>query len=202
MEIIPTALDGVVEIRPPRHGDDRGWFSEIYKRHALRDAGIDIEFVQDNESFSAPTGTLRGLHYQLAPHAQDKLIRVIHGSILDVAVDIRRDSATFGRHLAVTLTADLGNQLLVPAGFAHGFSTLEPDTRVAYKVSDIWAPDCERAIRWDDPALAIDWQLPPGGPTLSGKDADRPPPRRPARPVLTARADAEFGVERRSPTPT
>lgn len=174
MEIIPTALDGLIEIRPPRHGDDRGWFSEVYKRHALHDAGIDIEFVQDNESFSAPTGTLRGLHYQLPPHAQDKLVRVIHGSILDVAVDIRRDSPTFGQHLAVTLTADLGNQLFVPAGFAHGFSTLEPDTRVAYKVSDIWAPDCERAIRWDDPALAIDWQLPPGGPTLSGKDEIAP----------------------------
>ena len=174
MEIIPTALDGVVEIRPPRHGDDRGWFSEVYKRHTLRDAGIDIEFVQDNESFSAPAGTLRGLHYQLPPHAQDKLVRVIHGSILDVAVDIRRGSATFGRHAAVTLTAELGNQLLVPAGFAHGFSTLEPDTRVAYKVSAVYAPDCERAIRWDDPALAIDWQLAPGGPTLSGKDAVAP----------------------------
>jgi dTDP-4-dehydrorhamnose 3,5-epimerase len=174
MDIVPTALDGVVEVRPTRHGDDRGWFSEVYKRHTLHDAGIDIEFVQDNESFSAPTGTLRGLHYQLPPHAQDKLVRVIHGSILDVAVDIRSGSATFGRHVAVTLTAEEGNQLLVPAGFAHGFSTLEPDTRVAYKVSDRYAPDCERAIRWDDPALAIDWQLPPGGPTLSGKDAVAP----------------------------
>ena len=174
MEIIPTPLDGIVEIRPARHGDDRGWFSEVYKRHTLRDAGIDIEFVQDNESFSAPAGTLRGLHYQLPPHAQDKLVRVIHGSILDIAVDIRRGSATFGQHVAVTLTAELGNQLLVPAGFAHGFSTLEPDTRVAYKVSAVYAPDCERAIRWDDPALGIDWQLPPGGPTLSGKDAVAP----------------------------
>ena len=100
MELIPTSLDGVVEIRPPRHGDDRGWFSEVYKRHTLRDAGIDIEFVQDNESFSAPTGTLRGLHYQLPPHAQDKLVRVIHGSILDIAVDIRRGSPTFGQHVA------------------------------------------------------------------------------------------------------
>ncbi len=104
MEIIPTALDGVVEIRPPRHGDDRGWFSETYKRHALRDAGIDIEFVQDNESFSAPAGTLRGLHYQIAPHPQDKLIRVIDGSILDIVVDIRRGSPTFGRYVSVTLT--------------------------------------------------------------------------------------------------
>jgi dTDP-4-dehydrorhamnose 3,5-epimerase len=174
MDIIPTALDGIVEIRPTRHGDDRGWFSETYKRHVLRDAGIDIEFVQDNESFSAPAGTLRGLHYQLPPHAQDKLVRVIHGSVVDVAVDIRRGSPTFGRHVTVTLTAELGNQLLVPAGFAHGFSTLEADTRVAYKVSAVYAPDCERAIRWDDPSLGIDWQLPPGGPTLSGKDAIAP----------------------------
>jgi dTDP-4-dehydrorhamnose 3,5-epimerase len=174
MEIIPTALDGVVEIRPRRHGDDRGWFSETYKRQALHDAGIDIDFVQDNESFSATVGTLRGLHYQLAPHPQDKLIRVIHGSILDVAVDIRRDSPTFGRHVAVTLTADDGNQLLVPAGFAHGFCTLEPDVRVAYKVSGEYAPDCERAIRWDDPDLAIDWPLPADGPALSAKDAAAP----------------------------
>jgi len=172
--ITPTALDGVVEICPPRHGDDRGWFSETYKRHALLEAGFDIDFVQDNESFSAPVGTLRGLHYQIAPHAQDKLIRVIHGSVLDIAVDIRRDSPTFGHHVAVTLTADAGNQLLVPAGFAHGFCTLEADVRVAYKVSGRYAPDCERAIRWDDPVLGIDWQLPPHGPTLSGKDADAP----------------------------
>ena len=130
--------------------------------------------MQDNESFSAPAGTLRGLHYQIAPHAQDKLLRVIDGSILDVAVDIRRDSPTFGQHVTVTLSADEGNQLLVPAGFAHGFCTLEADVRVAYKVSDVWAPDCERAIRWDDPALAIDWQLPPDGPTMSGKDAVAP----------------------------
>jgi dTDP-4-dehydrorhamnose 3,5-epimerase len=174
MEIITTALDGVVEIRPRRHGDDRGWFSETYKQHTLRDAGIDIDFVQDNESFSAPVGTLRGLHYQLAPHPQDKLVRVIHGSVLDVAVDIRRDSPTFGQHIAVTLTADAGNQLLVPVGFAHGFCTLEPDTRVAYKVSDRYAPECERAIRWDDADLAIAWQLPPNGPTLSDKDAVAP----------------------------
>lgn len=174
MELINTTLDGVVEIRPLRHGDDRGWFSEIYKQHTLRDVGIDIDFVQDNESFSAPAGTLRGLHYQLDPHPQAKLIRVIHGSILDVAVDIRRDSATFGRHVAVTLTAHEGNQLLVPAGFAHGFCTLEPDVRVAYKVSGHYAPECERSIRWDDPDLAINWTLPSSGPTLSGKDQVAP----------------------------
>ena len=174
MEFIETALDGVVEIRAKRFGDDRGWFSETYKQHTLRDAGIDIDFVQDNESFSAPTGTLRGLHYQTAPHAQDKLIRVIHGSILDVAVDIRRASHTFGKHVAVTLTAQDANQLLVPAGFAHGFCTLEPTTPVAYKVSGQYAPDCERAIRWDDADLAVAWQLPATGPTLSEKDEIAP----------------------------
>jgi len=174
MEIITTALDGVVEIRATRHGDERGWFSETYKRDVLQGAGIDIDFVQDNESFSAPTGTLRGLHYQTAPNAQSKLVRVIHGSILDVAVDIRRASPTFGQHVAVTLTAEGANQLLVPAGFAHGFCTLEPDVRVAYKVSGKYAPDCERAIRWNDPDLAIDWQLPSGSPTLSGKDEIAP----------------------------
>jgi dTDP-4-dehydrorhamnose 3,5-epimerase len=174
MEIRKTALDGVVEIRATRHGDDRGWFSETYKQQALAEAGIDIDFVQDNESFSAPVGTLRGLHYQVAPHPQGKLIRVIQGSILDVAVDIRRDSPTFGQHVAVTLSAEAANQLLVPAGFAHGFCTLEPDVRVAYKVSGQYAPECERAIRWDDPDLAIEWQLPATGPILSGKDAVAP----------------------------
>ena len=174
MEIIPTALDGLVEIHTKRLGDDRGWFSETWKQAAFAEAGIDIDFVQDNESFSAPVGTLRGLHYQIAPHPQDKLVRVIQGSILDIAVDIRRSSATFGQHVAVTLTAADANQLLVPAGFAHGFCTLEPDVRVAYKVSGQYAPDCERAIRWDDPQLAIKWPIPADGPTLSGKDIAAP----------------------------
>lgn len=174
MDIITTALDGVVQIRPKRFGDERGWFSETWKQSAFADAGITIDFVQDNESFSAPAGTLRGLHYQVAPHPQDKLVRVIQGSILDVAVDIRRDSPTFGQHVAVSLTADDGNQLLIPAGFAHGFCTLEADVRVAYKVSGQYAPDCERAIRFDDPQLAIDWPLPADGPTLSDKDRAAP----------------------------
>lgn len=174
MDIITTALDGVVEIRPKHFGDERGWFSETWKQSAFADAGINIDFVQDNESFSAPVGTLRGLHYQVAPHPQDKLVRVIQGSILDVAVDIRRGSPTFGEHVAVTLTAVDGNQLLVPAGFAHGFCTLEADVRVAYKVSGQYAPNCERAIRFDDPQLAIDWPLPADGPTLSDRDRVAP----------------------------
>lgn len=175
MDIVPTSLDGVVEVRPRRFGDQRGWFSEVYKRDALAEAGITDEFVQDNESFSAPAGTLRGLHYQLPPHPQAKLVRVLRGSVVDVAVDIRRRSATFGQHVAVTLTADEGNQLFVPAGFAHGFCTLEPDVHVAYKVTDRYAPDTERAIRWDDPDIGIDWPtLSDGGPVLSDKDAVAP----------------------------
>lgn len=174
MEIITTALDGVVEVRPQLRGDSRGWFRETWKRSALAEAGIDIDFVQDNESFSAKVGTLRGLHYQVAPHPQGKAVRVVQGSILDVAVDIRRASPTFGQHVAVTLTAKDGNQLVVPAGFAHGFCTLEPDVRVAYKVSGQYAPECERAIRWDDPQLDINWPIPTGGPMLSDKDIAAP----------------------------
>ena len=175
MEIIPTAIPDVLEIRPKRFGDERGWFSEVYKRHELSDAGIDIDFMQDNESVSATPGTLRGLHYQLGPFAQDKLVRVLRGSILDVAVDIRRDSPTFGRHVVCTLTSDEGNQILVPAGFAHGFLTLEPDVHVAYKVSAKYAPETERAILWNDPELGIDWPEVAGAePVLSDKDAMAP----------------------------
>lgn len=175
MEFVPTALDGVIEVRPRRFGDQRGWFSETYKRDAFADAGITDDFVQDNESFSAPVGTLRGLHYQLPPHAQAKLVRVLRGSILDVAVDIRRSSPTFGRHVAVVLSADEGNQLYVPAGFAHGFCTLDDDVHVVYKVTARYAPETERAIRWDDPALGIDWPgLDGREPVLSDKDAVAP----------------------------
>lgn len=174
MEIVPTLLDGVVEIRPRLIGDSRGWFRETWKQSAMTEAGIDIDFVQDNESFSATAGTIRGIHYQIAPRAQAKLVRVISGSMVDVAVDIRKASPTFGQHVAVTLSADAGNQLLVPAGFGHGFCTLVADVRVAYKVSGRYAPDCERAIHWDDPDLAIDWPFPSSGPTLSDKDAVAP----------------------------
>jgi len=178
MGIRETALDGVVEVTPRRFGDERGWFSEVYKPAPFAEAGIDITFIQDNESFSAVPGTIRGLHYQLDPRAQAKLVRVLRGRVLDVAVDIRRDSATFGEHVAVELTADLGNQLLVPAGFAHAFCTLEPDVHLAYKVSDLYAPESERAIRWDDPEIGIAWPdwstLGVDGPTLSDKDAVAP----------------------------
>ncbi len=173
MNVVPTAIPDVVEITPKRFGDDRGWFSEIYKHDVLSDAGIDLVFVQDNESFSAAVGTLRGLHYQLAPFPQAKLVRVIRGSVLDVAVDFRRSSPTFGQHVSVTLTADEGNQLLVPVGFGHGFFTLEPDTQVAYKVTSPYSPESERAVRWDDPQLAISWPD-VAAPVLSGKDEIAP----------------------------
>lgn len=178
MDVRATELDGVIEITPRRFGDERGWFSEVFKAEALREAGIDVEFVQDNESFSVTPGTIRGLHYQIDPHPQAKLVRVVRGRVLDVAVDVRRGSPTFGRHVAVELTASLGNQLLVPVGFAHAFCTLEPDVHVAYKVSGRYARECERTIRWDDPELAIEWpewsDLGVDGPTLSAKDAAGP----------------------------
>lgn len=173
MELIPTALPEVVEVVPPRHGDRRGWFSEVYRPDLLTAAGLDISFVQDNESFSAPRGTLRGIHYQIEPFPQAKLVRVLAGSILDVVVDLRRDSTTFGRHVTITLSAERGNQIFVPVGFGHGLLTLEPNTHVAYKVSSRYAPEYERAIRWNDPDLAVGWPV-DVEPTLSDKDAVAP----------------------------
>lgn len=169
-----TALPEIIEIRPLLHRDSRGFFYESYNRDALRAEGIDIEWVQDNHSLSRQPHVLRGLHFQSPPHAQDKLIRVVHGSILDVAVDIRVGSPRYARHVAIVLSAEEGNQLLVPRGFAHGFLTLEPDTEVLYKVSDFYAPEFDRSIRYDDPQIGIDWGLAEKAPILSGKDADAP----------------------------
>ena len=170
MQITDTALAGVKLIVPVRHGDARGYFSEVYREDALLAAGIGIRFVQDNQSMSAPVGVLRGLHFQTPPMAQAKLVRVIAGAILDVAVDIRRGSPTYGRHVAVVLSASEGNQLLVPEGFAHGFCTLEPNSTVTYKVSRYYSPECDKGLLWNDPALGIAW---PQGitPTLAAKDA-------------------------------
>lgn len=174
VEVRPTSIPEVLELVPVRHGDHRGWFSETANQRTLAEAGITLEWVQDNESFSAQKGSLRGIHFQLAPHAQHKLVRVISGSILDVAVDLRRSSATFGKHAAVTLTAEEGNQLLIPAGFGHAFCTLEPNCRVAYKVAGgYYAPESDRSIRWDDPALAIDWPA-TDGVSISAKDKAAP----------------------------
>lgn len=175
MEIRTTALDGVLEIVPVRRYDPRGFFSETYNRQRYAQAGISIDFVQDNHSHSAHRNVLRGLHYQLPPHAQDKLISVVRGAIFDVAVDIRRGSPTFGRWVSVELSAAKWNQLLVPKGFAHGYLTLEDETEVVYKVSDIYSPAHERAIRYDDPDIGIGWPSGTDEFLVSEKDAKAPP---------------------------
>lgn len=169
-----TAIPDVKIVTPRKYGDARGFFSEVYKQSDWRAAGLDLAFVQDNHSYSAPAGTLRGLHFQIAPAAQDKLVRVVRGAILDVAVDIRRSSPTFGRHVAVELSARNWRQLLVPTGFAHGFVTLDPDTEVLYKVTGLYSPAHDRGLAWDDPDLGIDWRVPAGGPLLSERDRQWP----------------------------
>ena len=174
LEVRPLGLDGVVEICPPKFGDARGFFSETYNSARLREAGIDLEFVQDNHSFTAATGTLRGLHYQLPPKPQDKLVRVTRGSIFDVAIDIRKGSPTFARWVGLEVSAAKWNQILVPAGFAHGFVTLEPDTEVLYKVSGLYSQEHDRSIRFDDPQIAIEWPVEVIREQLSAKDAAAP----------------------------
>ncbi len=174
MQFEDTEIPDVKIVTPKRHGDARGFFSEVYKQSDWRNAGLDLAFVQDNHSYSAPAGTLRGLHFQIDPAAQDKLVRVVRGCILDVAVDIRRSSPTFGRHVAVELSAQNWRQLLVPIGFAHGFVTLDPDTEVLYKVTSLYSPAHDRGLAWDDPDLGIDWRIPAGGPLLSERDRQWP----------------------------
>jgi dTDP-4-dehydrorhamnose 3,5-epimerase len=175
MQLIESAIPAVKLILAKKHGDHRGFFSEVYNRKSLRDTcGIDLEFVQDNHSLSAEKGVVRGLHYQVAPTAQDKLVRVVRGAILDVAVDIRRGSPTFGKHVAEIVSAEKWNQILVPIGFAHGFVTLEPNTEVLYKVTAPYSPRDERGIRWNDPALGIDWRIDPASAILSKRDTEHP----------------------------
>lgn len=174
MIVEDTALAGVRIITPTKHGDHRGFFSETYNRKALAAAGVDLEFVQDNHSLSAQTGTLRGLHFQTPPFAQDKLVRVARGAILDVAVDLRAASATYGRHIAVSLSAENWRQLLIPIGFAHGFCTLEPDTEVVYKVTGAYSAEHDRGLAWDDPALGIVWPVAAERVVLSDKDRKHP----------------------------
>jgi dTDP-4-dehydrorhamnose 3,5-epimerase len=154
-----TGLGGVLHIVPARFADARGFFSETYNRAAFREIGVACEFVQDNHSLSKDRGTVRGLHFQIAPFAQAKLVRVLRGAICDVAVDIRRSSPTYGQSFAVALSAENGHQLFVPAGFAHGFCTLEPDTEVFYKVDAPYSREHERGVKWNDPALGIDWPV-------------------------------------------
>lgn len=170
LEVRRLGLGGVVEVIPARFGDSRGFFTESWSRRALADAGYDLDFVQDNHSYSAAKGVLRGLHYQVPPFAQDKLLRVTRGSAFDVAVDIRRGFPDFGRWVGVVLSADAGNQILVPRGYAHGFLTLEEHTEVQYKVTAPYDPGCDRAIRFDDPAIGITWPLAGGTPIMSDKD--------------------------------
>lgn len=174
VNVIETRLSGVLRIVPRRFADSRGVFSETWNARELRAAGASVDFVQDNQSFSAEAGTVRGLHFQTPPAAQAKLVRVAQGAVLDVAVDIRRGSPTYGRWVAEELSAENGAQLLIPAGFLHGFVTLQPETTVLYKVDAHYAPTCEGAVRFDDPDLAIDWGIDPARAILSEKDAAAP----------------------------
>jgi dTDP-4-dehydrorhamnose 3,5-epimerase len=174
VEIRPLALEGVLEIVPDRHEDERGYFSETYNAQALARHGVDIVFVQDNHSLSRQSGVLRGLHFQLPPFAQAKLLRVTRGRIYDVAVDIRKKSATFGQWVGLELSAEKWNQVLVPIGYAHGFVTLEPDTEVLYKVSASYSRDHDRGIRFDDPDIDIAWPIDQDALILSDKDRAAP----------------------------
>jgi dTDP-4-dehydrorhamnose 3,5-epimerase len=164
----------ILLVEPKRFTDERGWFSETFSEARWRTLGIAIRFVQDNQSFSRRLGTVRGLHCQLPPHAQDKLVRCVSGRVFDVILDRRRDAPTYGRWLSVELSAAGGEQLFIPRGFAHGVVSLTEDAEVFYKVSDIYAPDCDAGIRWNDPELAIPWPLPPAGPVLSARDSRLP----------------------------
>ena len=174
LDVRSLELEGLVEIRPPRFGDDRGFFSEVWSAERLEEAGLSLDFVQDNHSYSAARGVLRGLHFQVPPGAQDKLLRVSRGAIFDVAVDIRRGSETFGRWAGLIISAREWNQILVPKGFAHGFVTLEPDTEVQYKVTAPYRPDLDRAVRFDDPRIGIDGPVPADELVLSTKDRAAP----------------------------
>lgn len=173
LEARPLELAELIELTPRRFGDDRGFFSEVWNRARFAEAGIPTQFVQDNVSLSRTKGVLRGLHFQTPPAAQAKLVRVSRGSIFDVGVDIRPSSPTFGRWAGVVLSAEKWNQLYVPEGFAHGFVTLEDETEVTYKVSAAYSPEHDRSIRFNDPAIGIDWPL-DGEPVLSDKDAAAP----------------------------
>jgi dTDP-4-dehydrorhamnose 3,5-epimerase len=174
MEIERASIADVLIIRPVRHGDHRGFFSETFRAAALAEAGVDCAWVQENHSYSAASGVVRGLHFQRAPKVQAKLLRVIRGAIYDVAVDIRRASPTYGKHAAVELSAENWAQIYVPAGFAHGFCTLTPDTEVVYKVSAEYGPAEEGGVLWNDPDLAIAWPVAESAATLSDRDRQWP----------------------------
>lgn len=172
--IEPLEIPDILLIKTPIFQDDRGFFSETSNAAKFAEYGLDKVFVQDNHSLSRSSGVVRGLHFQVAPHPQGKLIRVVSGSIYDVVVDIRRSSPMFGKHLGRLLSAESWEQLWVPVGFAHGFCTLEPDTEVVYKVTGTYAPECDRGILWSDPALNIDWPVSSEDAILSEKDTRQP----------------------------
>ena len=174
LEVRKLALEGLLEILPKRHGDARGYFSETWNAERFAEAGIDLTFVQDNHSYSATAGVLRGLHYQVPPRAQAKLLRVLRGRVFDVVVDIRRSSPTFRKWASLEISAEKGNQILVPKGFAHGFVTLVPDTEILYKVTDTYSPEHDRSIRFDDPAIRIAWPSLAGDFQLSDRDRKAP----------------------------
>ena len=174
MQLRELEIAGVYLLTPKRFSDDRGWFTESYNQKTLANSQIHWKFVQDNHSYSKHAGTIRGFHFQSAPHAQDKLVRCVRGSILDIAVDLRAGSPTFAKWVAAELSAENGDQLFIPVGFAHAFITLEPDAEVIYKVTDFYAPECDGGIRWDDPTIAFPWKLPAGAPHLSVKDTKLP----------------------------
>jgi dTDP-4-dehydrorhamnose 3,5-epimerase len=174
MQIEKLKIPEVMLITPKRHSDSRGFFSESYNERELAENGILLNFVQDNHSLSVEKGTVRGLHFQIPPSAQHKLVRVVRGSVLDVAVDIREGSPTYGQHVSAVISAEAGNQILVPVGFAHGFCTLEPNTELLYKVTDYYSGEHDRGIRWNDPALGIDWAVDESEASLSDRDLQWP----------------------------
>ena len=174
MDIEPLAIADVTLIRPTKHGDERGFFSEIFREELLERHGVRGPFVQDNHVYSAARGVLRGLHFQAPPHAQGKLVRCVRGAILDVAVDIRAGSPTFGQHVAAEISAANWTQIWVPPGFAHGYVTLEPDCEIIYKVTGYYAPASETGIAWDDPDIGVDWRLDLSELVMSDKDRRNP----------------------------
>lgn len=174
MIVEETKLSGVVILTPKRFGDDRGYFSEVWNRQSYAKLGVDVDFVQDNHSLSAAKGTVRGLHYQSPPRAQDKLVRCGAGAVVDVAVDIRKSSPTYGQWVSVELSASNGKQIFVPKGFLHGFATLTPNAELLYKCSDYYAPECDGSVYFDSPSIGIDWGVDLENAILSEKDRTAP----------------------------
>ena len=168
------AIPDIKVFRPKKHGDDRGFFSETYSMRDFAEAGVHTAFVQDNHVLSAQKGTVRGLHFQTQPFAQDKLVRVVRGSIFDVAVDLRAGSPTYGEHVSAIISAQAWNQIFIPIGFAHGLVTLEPDTEVLYKVSNFYSPEHDKGVLWNDPALKIQWPITDSDAMLSPRDKLHP----------------------------